>query len=187
MHCPCFSFITEQWTLFFLCIYVCIPYCGVFNFTPRETYGCVVVGRPWNKGKQWEIWCGISYWSFRWPIKGMHVWVQSQREINEKYKIDGKMMATRGRKRKSFLRKEQREWGTKTILGVRVKTSNYHYLAMTVYISIVKGVGMVHCKENPNYVFLFWELCGLSPDSTFMCLWAIYIFLRLVNTPHISL
>jgi hypothetical protein len=35
---------------------------------------------------------------------------------------------------------------------------------MTVYVSIVKGVGMVHCKENPIYVFLFWELCGLSPD-----------------------
>jgi hypothetical protein len=21
-----------------------------------------------------------------------------------------------------------------------------------------------HCKENPNYVFLFWELSGLSPS-----------------------
>ncbi len=22
----------------------------------------------------------------------------------------------------------------------------------------------MHCKENPIYVFLFWELCGLSPN-----------------------
>ncbi len=28
-----------------------------------------------------------------------------------------------------------------------------------------------HCNENPNYVFLFWELSGLSvPISTFMFL-----------------
>ncbi len=24
--------------------------------------------------------------------------------------------------------------------------------------------GKVHCKENPIYVFLFWELRGLSPN-----------------------
>jgi len=24
--------------------------------------------------------------------------------------------------------------------------------------------GLVHCKENPIYVFLFWELRGLSPN-----------------------
>ncbi len=23
---------------------------------------------------------------------------------------------------------------------------------------------LVHCNENPIYVFLFWELCGLSPN-----------------------
>ncbi len=51
------------------------------------------------------------------------------------------MMATRGGKRKNFLRKQHREGGTETILGVRVRTSNFHYLAiMTVYVSIVKGV-----------------------------------------------
>jgi hypothetical protein len=34
-----------------------------------------------------------------------------------------------------------------------------------------------HCNENPINVFLFWELRGLSvPISTFMCLWAYYIF-----------
>ncbi len=32
-----------------------------------------------------------------------------------------------------------------------------------------------HCNENPIYVFLFWELRGLSPNFH-MCLWAIYIF-----------
>ncbi len=35
----------------------------------------------------------------------------------------------------------------------------------------------MHCNENPIYVFLYWEWRGLSPAiSTFMCLWAIYIF-----------
>ncbi len=24
---------------------------------------------------------------------------------------------------------------------------------------------LLHCKENPFYVFLFWELRGLSPNS----------------------
>ncbi len=28
----------------------------------------------------------------------------------------------------------------------------------------------VHCNKNPIYVFLFWELRGLSPLSTFMYL-----------------
>jgi hypothetical protein len=32
----------------------------------------------------------------------------------------------------------------------------------------------IHCNENPIYVFLFWELYGLSPNL--MCLLAIYIF-----------
>ncbi len=35
----------------------------------------------------------------------------------------------------------------------------------------------LHCKENPIYVFLFWELRGLSPNfHIHVCLWAIYIF-----------
>ncbi len=35
----------------------------------------------------------------------------------------------------------------------------------------------LHCKENPIYVFLFWELRGLSPNfHIHTCLWAIYIF-----------
>jgi hypothetical protein len=38
-----------------------------------------------------------------------------------------------------------------------------------------------HCNENPIYEFLFWELHGLSPNSTFMCLLAIYIFLGSVH------
>jgi hypothetical protein len=25
-------------------------------------------------------------------------------------------------------------------------------------------VKAAHCKENPIYEFLFWELCGLSPN-----------------------
>jgi hypothetical protein len=25
-------------------------------------------------------------------------------------------------------------------------------------------LGELHCNENPIYVFLFWELCGLSPN-----------------------
>ncbi len=33
-----------------------------------------------------------------------------------------------------------------------------------------------HCNGNSVFIFLFWELRGLSPISTFMCLWAIYIF-----------
>ncbi len=43
----------------------------------------------------------------------------------------------------------------------------------------------IHCNENSIYVFLFWELRGHSPNSTFMCLWAIYIFPRI--SPHICL
>jgi hypothetical protein len=27
-----------------------------------------------------------------------------------------------------------------------------------------KAPRSLHCKENPNYVFLFWELRGLSPN-----------------------
>jgi hypothetical protein len=38
-----------------------------------------------------------------------------------------------------------------------------------------------HCKENPIYVFLSWELRGLGPNSTFMWLWAIYVFLGSVH------
>ncbi len=39
----------------------------------------------------------------------------------------------------------------------------------------------VHCTENPIYVFPEMKLRGLIPNSyTFMYLWAIFIFLRLV-------
>ncbi len=40
-----------------------------------------------------------------------------------------------------------------------------------------------HCNGNSLYVFLFWELRGSAPISTFMCLWAIYI---VSIGPHIS-
>ena len=33
-----------------------------------------------------------------------------------------------------------------------------------------------HCYCNSVYIFLFWEKRGLRAISTFMCLWAIYIF-----------
>ncbi len=36
-----------------------------------------------------------------------------------------------------------------------------------------------HCKENPIYVFLFWELRGLSPNS--------HIYVSVSIGPHISL
>ncbi len=38
-----------------------------------------------------------------------------------------------------------------------------------------------HCKENPSYVFLFWEFMGSVQISTFMCQWVIYIFPGLVH------
>ncbi len=28
----------------------------------------------------------------------------------------------------------------------------------------VAKIVIMQCKENPIYVFLFWELCGLSPN-----------------------
>ncbi len=39
----------------------------------------------------------------------------------------------------------------------------------------------LRCNENLNYVFPEKELRGLSPNFTFMCLWAIYIFPGLVH------
>jgi hypothetical protein len=29
---------------------------------------------------------------------------------------------------------------------------------------MLKGDSLTHGNENPIYVFLFWELCGLSPN-----------------------
>jgi hypothetical protein len=41
----------------------------------------------------------------------------------------------------------------------------------TTLISLYLGEYSSHCNENPIYVFLFWELCGLSVAiSTFMSL-----------------
>ncbi len=41
----------------------------------------------------------------------------------------------------------------------------------------------LHCNGNSFYIFLSWELRGLilAPISTFICLWAIYIFPRSVH------
>ncbi len=38
----------------------------------------------------------------------------------------------------------------------------------------VAGIPYLYCKENPIYVFLFWELHGLRPN--FHILWAFYTF-----------
>ncbi len=43
----------------------------------------------------------------------------------------------------------------------------------------------VRWNENPIYVFPEKELRGISPDSTFMCLWAIYIRIPRI-CPHIG-
>ncbi len=56
------------------------------------------------------------------------------------------------------------------------------FLLLLYYTFLIFAIAaLIHCKENPIYIFLFWELCSLSHDSTFMCLWAIYIFPGLVN------
>jgi hypothetical protein len=39
----------------------------------------------------------------------------------------------------------------------------------------------VHCNENPIYLFLFWELCGLSPNFHIHVPVRIYIFPGLVH------
>ncbi len=54
------------------------------------------------------------------------------------------------------------------------------------HVIIVKGreatiSSLLHCKEIWIYVFPEKELRGLSPNFTFMCLWAIYIFKRSVH------
>jgi hypothetical protein len=38
----------------------------------------------------------------------------------------------------------------------------------------------VHCKENPFYVFLFWELRGLSPN------FHIYVSVSVLYSPRIG-
>jgi hypothetical protein len=40
---------------------------------------------------------------------------------------------------------------------------------------------ILHCKENPIYVFLFWELRGLSPN------FHIHVSVNVMMGPHISL
>ncbi len=49
------------------------------------------------------------------------------------------------------------------------------------FFNPVKNKNRVHCKEKSIYVFFFWENRGQVPFSTFMCLWAIYIFLGSVH------
>jgi hypothetical protein len=36
------------------------------------------------------------------------------------------------------------------------------------YLFSIAIAALIHCKENPIHIFLFWELCGLSHNSTFM-------------------
>ncbi len=47
--------------------------------------------------------------------------------------------------------------------------------------SLRDGMGTLHCKENWIYVYAEKELRGLSPNSTLMWLWAMYIFPGSVN------
>jgi hypothetical protein len=47
------------------------------------------------------------------------------------------------------------------------------------------GVTMTHCKENTTYEFLFWELCGLSPNFHIQVSPSDLYILRI--SPHISL
>ncbi len=44
---------------------------------------------------------------------------------------------------------------------------------------------VLHCKENPIYVFLFWELRGLSPNSHILVSVSDLYIPRI--GPHISL
>ncbi len=52
----------------------------------------------------------------------------------------------------------------------------------TIYLeilSLAEKVRLMHCKENPIYVFLIWELCGLSPN------FHIHVFLGVSYIPRI--
>ncbi len=33
-----------------------------------------------------------------------------------------------------------------------------------LFLFIASPLSLIHCSENPIYAFLFWELCGLSPN-----------------------
>ncbi len=43
-------------------------------------------------------------------------------------------------------------------------------VSFTHYFPDFKSMPKVHCNENSIYVFLFWELRGLSPNFHIMCL-----------------
>jgi hypothetical protein len=49
-----------------------------------------------------------------------------------------------------------------------------------IQIPCVDTNPFLHCKENPNYVFLFWELRGRSPN------FHIHVFVRDLYIPRIS-
>jgi hypothetical protein len=44
-----------------------------------------------------------------------------------------------------------------------------------------------HCNENPIYVFLFWKLCGLSPNFHILCVRERFIVYNPRIGPHIFL
>jgi hypothetical protein len=55
-------------------------------------------------------------------------------------------------------------------------------LTPNIFSSFPGRISELHCNENPIYVFPEKEYCAdLVPISTFMCLSAIYIFLRSVH------
>ncbi len=63
-------------------------------------------------------------------------------------------------------------------------------LKISVPLPLMKAFHLIpfqpHCKENPIYVFLFWNCAASIPISTIMCLWAIYVCISRIG-PHISL
>jgi hypothetical protein len=74
------------------------------------------------------------------------------------------------------------DWYTiKAVLPTESSNSNLQYICTLYTVSREKGRGSnmgEHCKENPIYVFLFWELRGLSSMSD--------LYIPRIG-PHISL
>jgi hypothetical protein len=56
--------------------------------------------------------------------------------------------------------------------------------ARTEFLEIIERP--VHCKENPIYVFLFWELHGLSPNFFHIHVSVNDLYILRID-PHISL